>query len=99
MKSSEDRNRPIADLPNLGPASAKMLAKAGIKGERDLREMGSIQAFEKVRATGMNPSMNLLYSLEGALSGFKWNELPLDTRMALDMKVNFKRDLANRNQD
>ncbi len=35
----------IADMKNLGPASAAMLARAGIETEEQLKALSSVQAF------------------------------------------------------
>ncbi len=91
-------NLPIAKLPNLGPASAQMLAMVDIHQESDLRRIGAVQAFNLVREAGLQPSLNLLYAMEGALTGVKWNELSMDKRLELDTEVNFKRDLIELRQ-
>ena len=84
----------IITLPNLGPKSAAMLATVGIRSESDLIQHGSLGAFALVREAGFNPSLNLLYALEGALTGQKWNRLSLERRRQLDHRANFKRDLT-----
>ncbi|MFT7486893.1 MAG: DNA transformation protein, partial [Candidatus Paceibacteria bacterium] len=66
----------IAQLRNLGPQSAKWLAKVGIKDRADLEEHGSIGAFLAVKASGQAASLNLLYALEGALIDESWLDLP-----------------------
>jgi DNA transformation protein len=83
--------RSIEQLPNLGPASAKMLRAAGIGDEAELRALESVEAFKRVRQAGMAPSLNLLSAIEGALTGQRWDELSLDERMKLDVAVNFRR--------
>lgn len=75
-----------------------MLAAVGIRSESDLRKNGSLGAFALVREAGYNPSLNLLYALEGALIGQKWNRLSLDRRRQLDQRANFKRDLTRSKQ-
>ena len=46
---------PLTGLPNLGPASARMLAEAGIHTGRQLDELGSVEAYRRVVATGRRP--------------------------------------------
>jgi len=46
------------------------------------------------KAAGFNVSLNLLYALEGALRGERWDELPDDVKLRLEMQANFKDDLA-----
>ena len=76
-------------MKNLGPKSAEMLSEVGINSEADLKSIGAVDAFLKVREAGLKPSLNLLYAMEGALTGIKWNELTVEKRAKLDMKVNF----------
>ena len=83
------QNRGIAQLPNLGPKSATILEKISIYTEEDLQNIGAVEAFLRLRAVGIQPSLNLLYAMEGALIGQKWNELDQDLKMELDFKVNF----------
>ena len=63
---------PLAALPNLGPKSQAMLAGAGITTLDELRHLGSVVAYARVKATGVNASLNLLWALEGALCGQRW---------------------------
>jgi len=41
-----NENLPIADAPNLGPASTRMLDRAGITTFSELRRIGSVAACE-----------------------------------------------------
>lgn len=84
----------LEDLPNLGPASASMLRKAGIDSESDLRELGAVAAYLRVRAVDGKTSLNLLYALEGAITGHHWAKLPDGSREALLMAVDAADDLA-----
>ena len=74
---------PVRELINLGPASEKMLNAVGIFSHADLAETGAVPAFVRVRARGWKASFNLLYALEGALSGTHWARLPEDLRHRL----------------
>lgn len=71
------------DLPNLGPSSARMLAAAGIRTQEELRALGAVAAFSRVRRTGGRPSLNLLWALEGALTGLPWQEVAREHRTSL----------------
>ena len=64
---------PVEALPGLGPKSRAMLAVAGIHTTDQLRALGSVRAYAQVRATpGNNASLNLLWALEGSLTGLHW---------------------------
>jgi DNA transformation protein and related proteins len=56
----------LADLPNLGPKSAHMLAQAGITSVAQLRCMGALGAYVQVLDVGGAANLNLLWALEGA---------------------------------
>ncbi|QDU40032.1 hypothetical protein Mal4_43860 [Maioricimonas rarisocia] len=66
---------PVRTLRNLGSASARWLEAVGIRTYADLRAAGAVGAFEKVRAAGFRPTLNLLYALAGALTDTAWTDL------------------------
>ncbi|MDH3210330.1 MAG: TfoX/Sxy family protein [Burkholderiaceae bacterium] len=65
----------IGELPNLGPKSQAMLASAGIKSVAQLRRLASVAAYAKVKRTGANVSLNLLWAIEGTLTGLSWQRV------------------------
>ena len=65
----------LANLLNLGPRSAEMLARAGIVTQQQLEELGPVGAYWSALQTGTKPNLNLLWALAGALSDTRWNEL------------------------
>jgi ribosomal protein S18 acetylase RimI-like enzyme len=62
----------LAELPNLGPKSAQVLARAGITSLEQLRQLGAVPAYVKAKRTGAKVSLNLLWALEGAITGLHW---------------------------
>ncbi|MDX6081797.1 TfoX/Sxy family protein [Xanthomonas campestris pv. incanae] len=70
-------------LRNIGPKSAAWLRQVGLRTQQDLQAVGAVGAFVKVRRAGFKPSLNLLYSLEGALADCHWQEVPEARRHAL----------------
>ena len=70
-------------LRNIGPKSAAWLRQVGLRTEQDIAAVGAVGAFMKVRRAGFKPSLNLLYSLEGALVGCHWQEVPEARRQQL----------------
>lgn len=73
----------IAELRGLGPKSQAMLAAAGVKTVAQLKQLGSVRAYAKVKATGANASLNLLWALEGALTGLPWQVVAREHRLSL----------------
>jgi DNA transformation protein len=74
-------------LAQLGPASQAMLAKAGIRSEAALRRLGAVQAYARTKAACPQASLNLLWALEGALSGRSWREVAETDRASLLMAL------------
>jgi DNA transformation protein len=73
----------IAELQGLGPRSQAMLAGAGIHTVAQLRHLGSVRAYARVKATGAAASLNLLWALEGALTGVPWQVVSREHRLSL----------------
>ena len=66
-------------LRNIGPKSSAWLRQVGLRTREDLDAIGAVEAFMRVKRAGFKPTLNLLYSIEGALRDCHWQEVP-DTR-------------------
>jgi DNA transformation protein len=77
----------IADLPNLGPKSAAILEKVGITTLAQLRQRGAAPAYVAAKRLSPKVSLNLLWALEGALSGITWQEVARQHRTSLLLAV------------
>jgi DNA transformation protein len=67
-------------LRNLGPRSREWLVRAGIDSIERLRETGAVRAYVAVRRSGARPSLNLLWALEGAITGQRWQDVARTAR-------------------
>lgn len=65
----------LLELKNLGMASVNILQAIGIKTYEDLAEMGSVNAYCRIKNRGIHVSKVMLYALEGALTDVHWNDL------------------------
>lgn len=66
----------IPEIKNLGEVSERMLAEIGVYSEADLREIGAIEAYRRMRfAFDGKISLNALYAMEAGLLGIHWNHL------------------------
>jgi hypothetical protein len=74
---------PTPKLRNIGPKSAAWLRQVGLRTEADLVAVGPVEAFMRVRRAGFKPTLNLLYSLEGALRDCHWQDVPEPRRLQL----------------
>ena len=74
----------IKDLPNLRLSIERLLKKAGIDSVEKLQAEGALEAFKALQAThGKSVSIDLLWSLEGALTNTHWTVIPPQRRNEL----------------
>jgi len=73
----------VQDLRNLGPKSQQMLAAAGIKTVARLRKLGAVAAYAHIKQKSPRASLNLLWALEGALTGLPWQDVARNHRTSL----------------
>lgn len=73
----------LASLPNLGTKSAQFLLDAGITSLEQLQRLGAVQAYTMVKQVAPRASLNLLWALEGALSGLHWRDVAKEHRTSL----------------
>jgi DNA transformation protein len=73
----------IQDLANLGPKSQEMLCAAGIATVAQLRKLGAVAAYVRVKQSSPRASLNLLWALEGALTDLPWQTVARDHRTSL----------------
>ena len=70
-------------IRNVGPKSAAWLRQIGVRTTEDLARVGPVEAFLKVKRAGFRPSLNLLYSMAGALADCHWVDLPEEQKQEL----------------
>ena len=80
-------DKDISELRNLGPKSAAWLSEIGITTLEELRSVGSVEVYSRLRNSGFPASLNLVYAIEGALIGLDWRELPASTKAELRREV------------
>jgi len=71
-------NRDLTDLRNLGAKVVQMLAEIGICSEDQLRSVGAVEAYRRMKALRPGTTLPLcyyLYSLEGALTDTHWDAI------------------------
>jgi hypothetical protein len=79
-------------IRNVGPTSAAWLRQVGIKTDAEVRAIGALEAFMKVKRAGFKPSLNLLYALEGAVLDCHWTALTVERKNELVLEVNARED-------
>ncbi len=74
----------IEEMIGLGPKTAQRLADIGIFTDADLREIGAITAYRRLRFRfGRQVTLNALYGMEAALRGCDWRAFNENTRTEL----------------
>ena len=71
-------------LPNLGPRSDEWLAEVGIHTVADLRQVGAVDAYRRLKQ--WNPrlvGLNALYAIHAALNGVHWRAVDDETKARL----------------
>ena len=77
----------IRDLQGLGEKSEQTLAKIGVYMVGDLEVLGAIPAYIKLVRAGLNPGLNFLYALVGALQGRTWLDVAQKDKGKLLMEM------------
>lgn len=74
----------LASAPNIGQVLADSLDKVGIVSLDSLKRRGAIPAWRALaRKNPDDASARVLYALEGACRGIRWNDIPVEERQAL----------------
>lgn len=74
-------------IRNVGPKSAAWLRQVGVRTSEDLFRVGPVDAFLKVKRAGFRPSLNLLYSLAGAIDDCHWTDLSAERKSGLILEL------------
>lgn len=96
-------NRSLADMRNLGPATARMLIEVEIADEDTLHAVGAIEAWHRLRFRfGGHVTIIALYAMEAALRGCDWRKLDATTKARLSgrgrkagQRRSFRRTIAD----
>lgn len=78
----------LSELTNFGPTSQQWLNAIGVHTKSDLVRLGSIHAYRLMKERGFNVTMNMVYAMEGAILGIRWDELPEKLKAELQVAVN-----------
>ena len=73
----------LTKLPNIGSELAKRLKLAGIKTTKELIEVGTVNAFIRLKTVFPDACHNQLYALEGAIQGIRWHGISKERKAEL----------------
>lgn len=72
-------------MRNLGPKSRLWLAEIGINAIEDLRDIGAVEAYARLRFRfGKAITRNILHSMAAALADIDWRQLSPEHKAELD---------------
>jgi DNA transformation protein len=71
----KERKSQLSGLENIGKVTERWLNRIGVYDEEDLRRMGAVKAYRLICAAEAGAGLNLLYALQGAISGTRWSDL------------------------
>jgi DNA transformation protein len=78
----------LSDMPNIGSILEKLLIDVDIESPERLKELGSREAFTRIKVVDNTACLNKLYALEGAVQGMRWHSLSQNCKE--DLKEFFK---------
>lgn len=78
-----ERMSDLSKLPNIGKSLEEQLLQVGIETPEKLREIGSKQAWLKIKRVDSSACYNRLCALEGAIQGIRWHFLSDDVKQEL----------------
>ena len=81
----------LSKLPNIGEVVENQLNEVGISTYKELKEIGSKEAWLRIKSIDDSACIHRLYSLDGAIRGIKKSKLPEDVKIELkDFYNNYK---------
>lgn len=73
----------LQNLPNIGKVAAALLTATEINTPEKLINIGSKEAFLRIRLLDPTACLHMLYGLEGAVQGIRDTELSTETKQDL----------------
>lgn len=83
----------LSKLPNIGKVVEKQLNDAGINTVDDLINIGSKEAWLKIKEMDENACLNRLMALEGAIQNIRWHNLSEEDKKNLKDFYNFQKQI------
>ncbi len=81
----------LSKLPNIGKVVEKQLNEVGINTVDDLINIGSKEAWLKIKKIDESACINRLMALEGAIQNIRWHKLSDDDKENLKEFYNSKK--------
>ena len=85
-KRKQSEASELSALANIGPTIERRLNEIAVRSRSDLAEIGPVEAYRRIKARNPQKTISVcyyLYSLQGALIGCHWDDLPDDQKADL----------------
>jgi len=73
----------LKKLPNIGKVVSEMLEQVGISSAEELKQIGSENAFIRLKTIDPGACFSMLCGLEGAVQGIRWHNLSPERKQEL----------------
>lgn len=73
----------LSTMRNIGPNSAAWLAAVGVSSIADVRRIGAVAAYARVKRVRPQATLNLLWALEGAIEDRDWRQIDAEKKQQL----------------
>lgn len=73
----------LTGLPNIGPELARLLDEIGIRDGKELRAVGTQEAFLRLKAHDPDACFHKLTAIEGAIQGVRKSQLTPERKREL----------------
>ncbi len=83
----------LAKLPNIGKAVEKQLNDVGISTVDELIDIGSKEAWLRIKQTDESTCINRLKALEGAIQNIRWHDLSDEDKNNLRQFYNEQKEI------
>ena len=80
-------SRPLTCKMGISFRLERKLLSVGISTMEELKSIGSASAYERLKASGENPSVSILYAFEGAILGKHWQSLSGDQKSKIRARI------------
>ena len=75
-------------MKNMGPKSREWLASIGVHTMDDVANLGVVETYKRVKAAYPEKvTLNMLWGLQAALLGIRWDELPPEIKSELKRQI------------
>ncbi len=84
------KNIKLSELKNIGNTVEKRLNEIGVYTKAELEQVGPAEAYKEMKANHPDKTLPVcyyLYSLEGAITGVHWDDVPEETKKLLQKQI------------